>query len=384
MTDREGYVRIEDYGEWLQPSKTSNYVPATIALFCLIASWQAMGELVQDTLTTTYDHPYFVNWTLHCGYTVWLWVIPFHYCCYGCVPLKVTRYVWVKAFCLNCMVLLADYLWYLSLKHTLVAANSAIYQSCCVFVYIFSMIFLNEKFDVYRVLAMGVMIGGMLLVVLESDVSSSSGANSTTGGYAVVILSVCVFALYEVMFEIFYPGQSHGKGKGKESKNSLAELAEGNTEIRSKVGKNWETLNFVAYMGIMNLLFMWFPLLILDYTGVEEIELPKSANVVHRLVINAALGAVYTSSYLVGIAFTSATFMSVGTLLVVPVGVVTDYLLNDVLIPLLSGVGCLIIALGFIFSILRLWYLRAPDIESSSSNVTRSHTETKPENRIEK
>jgi len=382
MTDREGYVRIEDYGDWLKSPKTSNYVPATIALICLIASWQAMGELVQDTLTTTYDHPYFVNWTLHCGYTVWLWVIPFHYCCYGCVPLKVTRYVWMKAFGLNCMVLTADYLWYLSLKHTLVAANSAIYQSCCVFVYIFSMIFLNEKLDIYRVLAMVVMIGGMLLVVLESNISSSSGADSTAGGYAIVILSVIVFAMYEVMFEFFYPGQNHEKGRCKESKNSLAELAEGNIKIRPKVGKNWETLNFVAYMGIMNILFMWFPLLILDHTGVEKIELPKSANVVHRLLINAALGATYTSSYLVGIAFTSPTFMSVGTLLVVPVGVVTDYLLNDVLIPLLSGVGCIIIALGFIFSILRLWYLRTPDDDGSSSHVTRSQTESKPEIRL--
>jgi len=243
---------------------------------------------------------------------------------------------------------------------------------------------LNEKFDIYRVLAMMVMIGGMLLVVLGSDISSSSGADSTTGGYAIVVLSVIVFALYEIMFEIFYPGQSHEKGRCRESKNSLAELAEGNIDIHPKVGKNWETLNFVAYMGIMNILFMWFPLLILDNTGVEDFVLPKSANVVRRLLINAALGAVYTSSYLVGIAFTSPTFMSVGALLVVPVGVVTDYWLNDVLIPLLSGVGCIIIALGFIFSILRLWYLRTPDDDGSSNNVTRSQTETKPEIRLEK
>jgi len=382
MTDKEGYVRVEDYGEWLQSSKKFNYAPAIVALVCLIASWEAMGELIQDTLTTTYDHPYFVNWTLHCGYMVWLWVIPFHYCWYGCVPLKITRYILMKAFGLNCMLLTADYLWYLSLKHTLVAANNAIYQSNCAFVYFFSIIFLNEEFDIYRVLAMLIMIGGMILVLFETDISSSTGADSSSGGYAIVVLSVLVFALYEVMFDFFYPGKKHdkegSKGYSKEYKPSLADLAEGKTEINRNVGKNWETMSFVAYMGIINILFMWIPLVIFDAAGVEEFELPKTANVAHRLILNAALGASYTSSYLVGIAFTSPTFMSVGALLVVPVGVVTDYLLHDVLIPPLSGVGCGIIAVGFICSILRLRSLGSHKNEGSSSDLS-GHGEVKRE-----
>merc|ERR1719320_1740970 len=110
------------------------------------------------------------------------------------------------------------------------------------------MILLLEKFDFWRVLAMGVMIGGMFIVVFESNISSSTGADSKVYGYAIVILSLIVFALYEIMFEIFYPGEHDPIGKN-EYKPSLMELDEGRKNPRPQVGKNWETLNFVVCMG---------------------------------------------------------------------------------------------------------------------------------------
>jgi len=369
MANRGEYVRVDDGNH----SKRKNYIGALLGLLFLIASWVAMGELVQDVLTTTYDHPYFVIWTLHCGYIIWLWVIPFHYWCYGRIPLKITCSVWKKAFGLNCMLITADYLWYLSLKHTLVAVNNAIYQSNCAFVYLFSIVLLGEEFDIFRVLAMIVMLGGMLLIVLDSNTSSDDGNISTVGGYVTVILSVNVFAVYEIMFELFYPGVR--ESERNEFRPSLEELEGGPRVDRRPVGKNWETLSFVACMGIVNIFFMWIPLVIFNSLGVEEFKLPDTNKVIGKLFINAALGATYTSSYLVGIALSSPTFMSSGALLVVPVGVAADYVLNNKLVPLLSGIGCGVIGIGFMFWMLRIFWVKKdkiPTREGEPSYVTES------------
>merc|ERR1719228_1673084 len=115
-----------------------------------------------------------------------------------------------------------------------------------------------------------VMLGGMLLIVLDSNTSSDDGNISTVGGYVTVILSVNVFALYEIMFELFYPGVR--ESERNEFRPSLEELEGGPRVDRRPVGKNWETLSFVACMGIMNIFLMWIPLVILNSLGVEEFE----------------------------------------------------------------------------------------------------------------
>lgn len=71
---------------------------------------------------------------------------------------------------LGLIAFLLIYFWYLSLPRTLLSVNTAIYQSACVFVYIFSLIILRDRNDWRKVIAVVVCVGGVVaLSILSTD-----------------------------------------------------------------------------------------------------------------------------------------------------------------------------------------------------------------------
>jgi hypothetical protein len=120
-----------------------------------------------------------------------------------------------------------------------------------------------------------------------------------------------------------------------------------------------ETLTTVALMGLANAALLWPGVLAEGYEDPR-----RCANDVElKLVANACLGAAYTASFLVGVAMTSPLFMSLGLVLIVPVGMVVDFCVHGIR-PSAGGVGgsCLILCGFFLLTFgadaaerLRLW-----------------------------
>ena len=67
-------------------------------------------------------------------------------------------------------------------------------------------------------------------------------------------------------------------------------------------------LRFLGYIGVHNLLWLWPPIIILHFTGVEPFEIPPSMELFGMLVLNSFLDIVFNGCLLVCIALSSPLF----------------------------------------------------------------------------
>ena len=66
------------------------------------------------------------------------------------------------------------------------------------------------------------------------------------------------------------------------------------------------------------------------------------------IILNIVLDSIYNCFNFAGIALISVLFMSVGSILIVPIGIVTDMLIHDKIPGTLSLTGCVLIVVGFV------------------------------------
>lgn len=106
------------------------------------------------------------------------------------------------------------------------------------------------------------------------------------------------------------------------------------------------SLLFVGCKGLCAIVTLWPIFLIFDATGVETTVWPDSENL-EMLMGNAAMDGVFNASLLYGILVTSPLFMAVGSMLVVPAGIVVDRIVHDTRLSAESIVGIGLIVVGF-------------------------------------
>lgn len=96
---------------------------------------------------------------------------------------------------------LCGWFWYLSIPHTSVTANTAIYDSAFVFVFIFSMFLLKEKISLLKIISVIVSFAGLMLIAYTGSKSEENGVDQTPMGYVLVVLSTVLYAAYEVIYK---------------------------------------------------------------------------------------------------------------------------------------------------------------------------------------
>merc|ERR1712048_577181 len=136
---------------------------------------------------------------------------------------------------------------------------------------------------------------------------------------------------------------------------------EGFMHAKKKTGmchKIADTVVTTGLMGLSNLMFLWVFFIVLHFTGVEKFNFPFEIStsykyccfswVSERILINAALGSLYTSSFLVGITLTDPLFMSIGLILIIPLQFATDFINGKLkTLTMGQGLGCVLIIFGF-------------------------------------
>ena len=95
------------------------------------------------------------------------------------------------------------------------------------------------------------------------------------------------------------------------------------------------------------MLLQWPVIIILHYVGVEPFELPPPP-AQDGIAINIVLDIVLTAANFVGIAFTSPLFITVGSILTIPVSVLADKFVNNFLLPVWAFIGMALIMVGFL------------------------------------
>lgn len=112
----------------------------------------------------------------------------------------------------------------------------------------------------------------------------------------------------------------------------------------------WDDVKYamltLGLIGVFHILLTWPGIIILDYAGVETFEWPAHDALV-ALLTTTFLDSIFNVLLLIGIALTSALFMSVGCLLTIPASMLSDWVLHGTVMQGGSIGGVVLIAAGF-------------------------------------
>mmetsp|Transcript_78 Transcript_78/g.175 ORF Transcript_78/g.175 Transcript_78/m.175 type:complete len:386 (-) Transcript_78:70-1227(-) len=211
----------------------------------------------------------------------------------------------------------SSYTWYISLGETSFGGNAAVYQTAPVFVFILSVMMLGETVTVFKCFAVLLSVAGCAVLSLEN----SQGGKDSAIGYVWEIGSVILYAVYEVFYKKYCCDDSD----------------------------TFPTANsqrFFGTTGVMSLLVLWPLFFAFDKTGYEKFEWPTSDQV-YYIVIVAACDTIFNLFLVVTILLTSPLFTSVGTILVIPIGCLVDYLWKDTELAPKAYYGVVMIIFGF-------------------------------------
>jgi len=301
-----------------------------------VGAWITMAELLQrlqQKSEVNYNKPLLVLYVIHSAYAIYIPI------CFVWILIKkimkpkqttilseLSQGMSLKrkllvAFCINPVMLACAYTWYLSLPLTRVSANTGIYNSASVFVYLFSIFLLKERVAVIKVASVIICIGGVVLMgIIQSRTDDTH--NTSVLGYIFVIVSTFLYALYEVLYKKF----------------AITDASSASC---------FNTMLFLGLTGTFSLLLFWPSLFIWNALHWEIFEFPPNPIIV-QLVLNGALDCVFNILLLLAIMMTSPLFVSVGSLLTVPASIVADKIFHSYLQPPFSFVGGGLIVLGFI------------------------------------
>jgi drug/metabolite transporter (DMT)-like permease len=106
------------------------------------------------------------------------------------------------------------------------------------------------------------------------------------------------------------------------------------------------SLMMLGLIGVFTTLFLWPVFLLIAWLRIEPFSWP-SARVTQILLANALMDGFYNSILLFGVVIASPLIISVGCMLVTPVSIVVDYLVNGTVLGPVSVLGIFLIVLGF-------------------------------------
>ena len=187
---------------------------AAVAITAMILSWVGSGELVQG-LTVRYPHPFAICFVTRLS---WCCLLPgwatWRCCFYPAVappagelgsPLGLFEWgYYVKmASVLSMVGLISGYTWYVSLDHTPLPSNTAVYQTAPVIVFAISVPVLGEKVTPIKVGATVACVTGAVLVSMGKGSGSGGSAHiSREGfGFAMCAASTVLYACFEVAYK---------------------------------------------------------------------------------------------------------------------------------------------------------------------------------------
>lgn len=293
-------------------------------------SWVGSTQFAQSTYSADFNAPFFITWFS----TAWMLVVfPLYFLpsllrgkrissfyresetVFGNRGLQVrTLFQYVGPFCLLWM--LTNYSYVRALGVIRAADVTALFSSCNAFVYIFSLIWLQEKLGIVKISAVVLCIGG---IVMMAYAEGFEGPNAV--GVVLSVGAAIGAALYKVWF-----------------KRIVGDATLGQVSL------------FLSCLGLLSTLLLWPIIVIFHYTHYEDFSwrhIPWK-----YLCGNAVLGLIFNFLINFGIAFTYPLFISLGTVLGIPINALTDLIFRGAEFGSYKIVAALAIVIGFLFMLL--------------------------------
>eukprot|EP01001_Neometanema_parovale_P006115 NODE_2496_length_1407_cov_64.529595_g2374_i0.p1 GENE.NODE_2496_length_1407_cov_64.529595_g2374_i0~~NODE_2496_length_1407_cov_64.529595_g2374_i0.p1 ORF type:complete len:371 (-),score=47.52 NODE_2496_length_1407_cov_64.529595_g2374_i0:151-1263(-) len=225
---------------------------------------------------------------------------------------------------------IADYFWYLALPLTSVAIATTIFNSSCVFVYILSVILLNEKVSIRKICAVALAVGGVVCIGMtaHSDGEAHHDNGSVLLGNMFALGSAVGYAVYEVLFSKFVVDKYRITDP-----NAINTLS--------------------AYIGFANILMIWIgiPLVTLlpSHWSIlyESFRFP-TGRAFWVLLLNGSLAFGFNVCLMLALAFTSPLITNLACTLCIPLSALVDYLWHGDQMTMGDIIGGALIALSFV------------------------------------
>ncbi|RKP27358.1 hypothetical protein SYNPS1DRAFT_6097, partial [Syncephalis pseudoplumigaleata] len=220
----------------------------------------------------------------------------------------------------------ASYGWYLAAGMTSAAALTAISNTSCCFVYLFSVLLLGDAVRARMIAAVIISVAGVVFmannaVSLPPPPPDASHHAGSFLGDLVSLLTAIFNGLYQVLYKQHVVPSRH---------NSIL-FAQ----------------TTLAMMGVFTLTMCWIPLPLLHWMGWETFELPDLETLGFMCSIGL-LSATSNACFLPIIALISPLFVSVGSMLIIPMVAITDWFVQDKAITFGLSMGSIGICIGFI------------------------------------
>eukprot|EP01029_Cantina_marsupialis_P015630 TRINITY_DN3432_c0_g2_i1.p1 TRINITY_DN3432_c0_g2~~TRINITY_DN3432_c0_g2_i1.p1 ORF type:complete len:432 (+),score=135.16 TRINITY_DN3432_c0_g2_i1:58-1296(+) len=242
--------------------------------------------------------------------------------------------------------------------------GTVVFNSSAAFVFLFSMIFLGEKFNWMKGCSLVLSVVGVIIISLAKD---EDGGDWISKWVMMIFFGAITYGLWEVVY------------------------------VRWGCNRADLSVSMVTFItGMMGLVGCCFGLLCffpLHWTGFEEYPTP-TWETVWSLVANGVAGALYNISFLVGLGTArTPVLVAMAILLTIPATSISDYFLHDVTMNGTQFIGAGFVSAGFIWLTLKEHYdhkkaqeskNKAP-VESSiqdedlSSSAEENIIEIKPE-----
>merc|ERR1712085_463 len=294
-------------------------------IFFVVVTWVAQSEVAQYLETTNYNKPYIITWFNHCLCSLQGLVLlcgrrkqgqpsPFS---------EMTgRQVLGQVIFITTAYQVADWVWYVGLASTSVAAGTIIYNSMSIFVFIFEWLLGRQQLSVSRILAILVALVGVVLVEYKpGDNNVPAGCLSQLSANILVLIAAILYAAYQVSLERILPASSTA----------------GTTSA------------FVSLQGLITLFALWPGFLLMAYAPgcfKEIVEAPEPSAVT-GLLVNGGLALAFNVLFCYAIVWTSALTTSVGCMLTVPASMVADYYSHGDAFAPYAACGSVLVFAGF-------------------------------------
>lgn len=241
--------------------------------------------------------------------------------------------------------IVANYLYVISLKFMSASDVTAIFSSANAFVFIFSIFLLKEKINFIKSASVTLSISGIILIAM---------ANASFGGSAFGIILTLFSAISAALYKVF-----------------LKKILQDPHLIVTSL--------FLGFLGIINVFFAWPIVLILIETNVEILVYEQ---IPWKLLVLGAISSFFFNLLVnFGIAYTYPLFISIGTIVGIPLNIVVDIIINgnDIDWKRIFG-ACLIIA-GFVCLLvnnyLTLWYPEKIKEKLFANNIDKKNINEK-------
>lgn len=226
--------------------------------------------------------------------------------------------------CFLLMVLVqgASVTWIISVPLTSTSANSVLYQTQCIFAYVFSLCLLGEQLSPAKCGAVLFALFGASAVALSQG-GRDDEVTSSWIGFWMVLFSAAFFALKEVLYKRFFP------------RSFCSPLPVTDACL------------CVGLIGACTAVICVPWLSFCDWVGLEHFELPPLL-LARNYAAVALLMALQQTFVLAGVALTSPTIITISTIMTIPASMVWDFLLSGYLLPPTAIAGALCIVGAFL------------------------------------